>query len=61
MPKSPNFERWDDWWHVPKTITEKDIEILQRYGMKEIFWNKCICWMQNGEYVLWDELIQLLK
>jgi len=41
-----------------KTITEKDIELLQRYY---IDWDCYEYESDNGEYVRWDSLIQLLK
>ena len=42
-----------------KTITEKDLECLQRYYDDPVCW-----WMDEDsdwEYVRWDSLIQLLK
>lgn len=42
-----------------RTISEKDLELLQRYDMDPI-----CAWMDEyieWEYVRWDSLIQLLK
>lgn len=44
-----------------KTITEKDLDLLQRYD-KDITWYTWdIVENENWRYVEWDSLVQLLK
>ena len=61
MPQNPNFKIWDNWGSVPRTIIEKDLETLQRYTDPEEEYNYWLEENDNGEYVRWDALIQLLK